>query len=174
MPPSNFPRLLSTSSPAPLATQPTFAWSVTAGTGTISAAGLYMAPASTSTETVQASVTMGGNTVSGSTSVNVVNQSTTTTTLSGGPISYSRRLATQTVTIQVFPPPGSTTQPTGTVQLIYNGTVLGTATLQIINGVATAKFNIQYSANGNYTFSAVYMGSSTYQGSTSSPLAVSV
>jgi subtilase family serine protease len=157
---------------AALATQPTFAWS--AGAGTISAAGLYTAPSTAATDTIQASVIVGGNTVTGSTNVTVVNQSMTTTTLTGGPITYSRRSATQTVTIQVFPPPGSTTQPTGTVELIYNGTVLGTATLQIINGVATAKFNIQYSANGNYTFSAVYMGSSTYQGSTSSPLTVTV
>ena len=157
-----------------MATQPTFTWAVTPGAGTISAAGLYTAPSTAATDTIQASVIVGGNTVTGSTNVTVVNQSMTTTTLTGGPITYSRRSATQTVTIQVFPPPGSTTQPTGTVELIYNGTVLGTATLQIINGVATAKFNIQYSANGNYTFSAVYMGSSTYQGSTSSPLTVTV
>jgi subtilase family serine protease len=157
-----------------MATQPTFAWSVTPGAGTISASGLYTAPSTAATDTIQASVTVGGNTITGSTSVTVVNQSATTTTLTGGPITYTRRAAMQTLTIQVFPPPGSTTQPTGTVELIYNGTVLGTATLQIINGVATARFNIQYSANGNYTFTAQYMGSSTYQGSTSSPLTVTV
>jgi hypothetical protein len=55
-----------------------------------------------------------------------------------------------------------------------NGTVLGTAQVRVVNGVATATFTVEYFANGSYTFSAEYLGSGQFQGSTSNPVTVTV
>lgn len=97
----------------------------------------------------------------------------TTTTITSSPVSYHGWYATATLTIQVKPASG-TAIPTGTVQLIYNGQVLGTATLHTVNGVATATFRLVFYANGNYTFTAQYVGSSVFPPSTSSPFTLTV
>ena len=161
---------------AAMASQPSsFNWSVVGNSvGSVNSTGLYTAPSGTGTATIQASITTTGGTFTGSASVSVVIQSATTTTLSAGPVFYHRRYALSTLTVQVFPPPGSTVLPTGTIDLYYAGSVLGTATIQIVNGIATAQFIIQFNANGIYTFSAQYMGSSSFQGSTSNAVTVIV
>ena len=51
----------------------------------------------------------------------------------------------------------SSSLPGGSVRLIYNGQVLGIATLHLVNGVETATFNVTYFANGLYVFSAQYV-----------------
>jgi hypothetical protein len=66
-----------------------------------------------------------------------------------------------TLTINVTPASG-TVLPDGTVELIYNGSVLGTAAIQVVNGVATAQFLVQFPGSGNYTFSAQYTGSTNF------------
>jgi hypothetical protein len=43
-----------------------------------------------------------------------------------------------------------------------------------VNGVETATFNVVFSANGIYSFSARYVGTSQFQGSTSDPVTVDV
>lgn len=91
----------------------------------------------------------------------------TTTTISAGNVYYYGYYATETLTVTVKPTSG-TTQPTGTVTLYYDGQVLGTATLHLVNGVATATFNITYYANGSYPFTAQYGGNSQFSGSTAS------
>jgi hypothetical protein len=152
-----------------MATQPTISWSVSSGGGTISTAGLYTAPGATGTATIQAKDAR----FSGSASVSVISQVATTTTLSAGPVYYYGYYALETLTVVIAPSSG-TVPPTGTVDLFYGGSVLATATVQIVNGVATAQFNIEYFANGAYSFSAQYLGSSSFQGSTSNTVTVMV
>lgn len=98
---------------------------------------------------------------------------TTTTTMTAGPVYYDWTYATTTLTITVKPISG-TTPPSGTVALVYNGSVLATGTVQLVNGVATVTFNVQFYANGIYTFNAVYLGSGQFDGSTSNPVTVTV
>jgi hypothetical protein len=98
---------------------------------------------------------------------------TTTTTLTAGAVHYHGWYATVQLTVTVKPGSGST-QPGGKVALIYNGQVLGTATLQLVNGVETATFNVIFYANGDYTFSAQYLGNSQFQSSTSNSVSVIV
>lgn len=98
---------------------------------------------------------------------------TTTTTLTAGHVSYHGWYATVSLTITVKPGSG-TVQPGGTVELIYGGRVLGTATLHLVNGVETATFNVMFFANGNYTFSAQYVGNAQFLGSTSHSTTVHV
>lgn len=75
--------------------------------------------------------------------------------------------------MRVWPSSGSIT-PTGTVELFYNGSVIGTATVQIVNGVAIAQFSVQFTANGSYAFTAEYLGNSNYLASWSKFLTVLV
>jgi subtilase family serine protease len=154
---------------AAMATQPSFTWSVTSGGGSVSNTGLYTAPASAGSATVQASV---GN-LTNSASVTVITQNATTSTLTAGPVSYFRRYALATLTLVIAPASGSVL-PTGTVEFFYGGSVLGTATIQIINGMAVAQLQVRFSANGAYSFSAEYMGTSSFQGSTSNSVTVDV
>jgi hypothetical protein len=60
--------------------------------------------------------------------------------------------------------------PTGTVQVMEGGTVLGTATLQ--NGSATVW--VTFSSTGTHTLTAVYSGDGNYLGSTSAPVSQQV
>jgi hypothetical protein len=153
-----------------MASQPSFAWSIASGSvGSVSTTGLYAAPASTGTATIVVS----SGSLSGSASVSVVNQAATTTALSSGPVYYYGWYAVTTLTVQVASAPG-TALPTGTVELWYNGSVLGTATISVVNGMAVARFNIEFFANGYYTFTAQYLGSSSFQGSTSNSVTVAV
>jgi hypothetical protein len=97
----------------------------------------------------------------------------TTTTLTAGPV-FSRfglPMVNLTVTIQ----PGSGTAiPGGTVELIYNGRVLGTAQVRVVNGVATATFTVEFFGSGSFTFSAAYLGSGAFQPSSSNAVTVNV
>jgi len=98
----------------------------------------------------------------------------TTTKLTAGRVRYHWfGPATETLTVTITPGSGSVA-PSGTVELMYNGTVLGTAQVRIVNGVATATFTVEYYANGNYAFSAQYQGSSQFQGSSSNSVTVAV
>ncbi len=148
-----------------------FAWSLNSGSvGSISAAGVYTAPAGPGTATIQASV----GAVRGAAGVTILGQNTTTTTtISSSPVSYYGRDALATITVRVWPSSGSIT-PTGTVELFYNGSVIGTATVQIVNGVAIAEFSVQFTANGSYAFTAEYLGNSNYLASWSKFLTVLV
>ena len=153
-----------------MANQPaSFMWSVAAGVGSISSTGLYSAPASAGTATIRAS----SGTFTAGASVTIVTQTATTTTLSAGPVYYYGYYALETLTVEITPKSG-TVLPTGTVDLFYNGAVLTSATIRIINGVAIAQFTIEYTANGDYTFTAQYLGSSSFQGSSSNPTTVVV
>jgi hypothetical protein len=102
--------------------------------------------------------------------------STTATmmTLTAGPVQYHWfSPPTVTLTIQVRPGSG-TVLPSGTVELISNGQVLGTATLHLVNGIETATFTVQLYSFGSYAFTAAYLGSNSFQGSTSNAVNVTV
>jgi hypothetical protein len=98
---------------------------------------------------------------------------TTTTTLTAGPVRYFGWFATESLTVTVRPTSG-TALPGGSVRLIYNGQVLGIATLHLVNGVETATFNVTYFANGLYVFSAQYVGGAAFAPSTSGAVGVLV
>jgi hypothetical protein len=57
--------------------------------------------------------------------------------------------------------------PTGTVTFKDGSTVLGTGTLQVINGIATATFTTSSLAVGSHSITAVYTGDSNFVTSTS-------
>ncbi|MFO0801989.1 MAG: Ig-like domain-containing protein [Gemmataceae bacterium] len=97
----------------------------------------------------------------------------TITTLTAGPVRYYGWYATVSLTVTVKPASGAV-QPTGSVALIYNGQVLGTATLHLVNGVETATFNVTFYSNGVYSFSAQYGGDGQFAGSTSNAKSVIV
>lgn len=98
----------------------------------------------------------------------------TTTTLSAGPVHYSW-FSPPTVQLTMIVTPGSgTTPPDGTVDLLYNGAVLGSGTIRVVNGVAEVTFNVQFFGSGKYTFSAQYRGSTHFHSSTSNSVTVSV
>jgi hypothetical protein len=98
----------------------------------------------------------------------------TTTKLTAGTVrSINRLLSTITLTVTITPASGSV-EPGGTVELIYHGRVIGIAQVTAVNGVATATFNVLFFGHGNFTFSAQYLGNSQFQGSTSSPVTVTV
>jgi hypothetical protein len=60
------------------------------------------------------------------------------------------------------------------VDLLVNGSVLGSANIQVINGVAKATFTVEFFGPGQFTFSAQYLGSSVFQGSASNAVTVNV
>ncbi len=157
-----------------LSTQPSFSWSIDAGgVGAVNAStGVYTAPSSgTGAATVRATA----GTLSSAASVSVVSatKSASTATLMASPVTYYwYGYPTVTLTMQLAPVNG--VLPTGTVELLYNGSVLGTANVQIVNGRAIAQFQVQFSAYGDYTFTAQYMGSSSFSGSTSNSVTVAV
>jgi hypothetical protein len=95
----------------------------------------------------------------------------TTSTLTAGPVTHYRRFSTVTLTITIDPASGSVL-PGGVVELMYGGRILGLARVHVVNGVATATFNLLLFGSGNFTFSAQYLGSSQLQGSTSNSLTV--
>ena len=106
-------------------------------------------------------------------------QAVTVTQLSAGPVTYYwNGTASVVLTATVTSAPGSP-PPTGTVELIYNGSTLVTGTIQIVNGVAKVKFTVQFSSYSDwywdyYTFTAKYDGAAGFSGSISSPLTVAV
>jgi hypothetical protein len=100
----------------------------------------------------------------------------TTTSLTAGAVRYPRyRLGVPTATLKVTisPASGSVT-PEGTVALFFRGSVIGVASVHVVDGVAIATFNVQFFGRGSFSFNAQYLGSSLFQGSVSNALAVSV
>jgi hypothetical protein len=65
-------------------------------------------------------------------------------------------------------------EPGGTVDLIVNGIDLGSAAVRVVNGVAEATFTVEFFGPGTFTFTAHYLGSSQFQGSTSNAVTVEV
>jgi hypothetical protein len=98
----------------------------------------------------------------------------TTTTLQGR-VNPASPFSPPTVTFTVVISPASgAVAPGGTVDLFVNGSVLGSATVQVVNGVAEATFTVEFFARGSFTFSAEYLGSSGFQSSTSNAVTVNV
>ncbi len=85
--------------------------------------------------------------------------SSATSTNFGSPVTF-----TATVTV---PPPGAGT-PTGTVAFKDGSTVLGSSTLQMVNGVDEATFTTSSLPAGSDAITAVYSGDSNFLTSTSS------
>jgi len=98
----------------------------------------------------------------------------TTTQLTAGPVVHHGffRPATTTLTVTVAGP--NKTTPTGWVALIYNGSVIGEGKVNTVNGVSTITFNVAMFGTGNFTFTAQFLGNSSYQPSTSNPVTVTV
>jgi hypothetical protein len=103
----------------------------------------------------------------------------TTSTLSAGPVHYYYNgTASVQLTVKVKPASG-TVLPGGQVQLIYNGQVLGTGTLQVINGIDEVVFTVTFSSYSQttwdyYTFTASYVGNSQFGANTSNSVTVAV
>jgi hypothetical protein len=98
----------------------------------------------------------------------------TTTTLQGQ-VNPDLFFGAPTVTFTVVIGPASgAVPPSGTVNLLVDGSVLGSATVQDVNGVAEATFTVAFFEPGSFTFTAQYLGSSQFQGSTSNPVTVNV
>ena len=74
----------------------------------------------------------------------------------------------------IINPASGAVAPDGTVNLIVNGRVLGSATAHVVNGVDEATFTVAFFGRGSFTFSAQYLGSSQFQGSTSNAVTVNV
>jgi hypothetical protein len=98
----------------------------------------------------------------------------TTTTLHAQ-VNPRRPFSPPTVTFTaVINPASGAVAPDGTVTLIVNGRVLGRATVHVVNGVDEATFTVAFFGRGSFTFSAQYLGSSQFQGSTSNDVTVNV
>ena len=98
----------------------------------------------------------------------------TTTTLTASPVHYNWFSATTTLTATVHTASGAAVPAGGTVELVYNGSVIATGTVQVVNGVSQVSFNVQFRYYGSYNFSAVYVGSGSYLSSTSNTATVVV
>jgi hypothetical protein len=98
----------------------------------------------------------------------------TTTTLLGR-VNPRNPFAPPSVTFTVVINPASgTVAPDGTVNLLVNGQVLGSAAVHLVNGVAEATFTVQFFGRGSFAFTAQYQGSSQFQASTSNAVTVNV
>jgi hypothetical protein len=75
-------------------------------------------------------------------------------TLSAGPVTYHGWWYPPTVTLTAVVSGG--VQAGGTVELVYAGQVIGTATVQMVGGVAEAQFQVAFGGWGPYSFSAQY------------------
>jgi hypothetical protein len=99
--------------------------------------------------------------------------STTTTLLAQ--VNPRRPFSPPTVTFTaIISPASGAVQPGGTVELFVNGRVLGSARVRLVNGVAEATFTVAFFGPGSFTFSAQYLGSSQFQGSSSNAVTVNV
>jgi Bacterial Ig-like domain (group 3) len=74
----------------------------------------------------------------------------------------------------VINPASGALAPGGTVELIVNGRVLGSATVHVVNGVDEATFTVAFFGTGQFTFNAQYLGTPAFQGSTSNAVTVVV
>ena len=98
----------------------------------------------------------------------------TTTTLEGRVNRHSRFSPPSVTFTAIISPASGYVEPGGTVELLVNGSVLGSATVQVVNGVAEATFTVEFLGTGSFNFSAQYLGSSQFQGSTSNDVTVNV
>jgi hypothetical protein len=101
------------------------------------------------------------------------NALTATTATLTGTVDPNAFFPTVTFTVTLTPA-GGQVPPNGTVTLEVNNTILGVANVQVVNGVATATFTVQFFGTGDFNFSAVYSGSGQFVGSTSNPVDVQV
>jgi len=93
----------------------------------------------------------------------------TTTTLSGTVNPYSR--APSVILTAVVSP----SVPVGSkVELMYDGSVLATGTVEDVNGVDEVSFTVTFYAAGTYNFTASFEGATGYAASTSNTVTVSV
>jgi hypothetical protein len=98
----------------------------------------------------------------------------TSSTLSASPVHYHWwSYPTVNLTVVISPNSGSVA-PDGTVELLYGGTVLGKAKVQVVNGVAEAMFSVEFYYYGSYTFTTQYLGSGPFQASTSNAVTVTI
>lgn len=100
----------------------------------------------------------------------------TTTTITAGPVHYPRRrfgLPSVTITLSIDSASDSMV-PGGVVGLFANGTLIGATNISVVNGVATATFNVQFFAHGTFSFQALYLGTTQFHGSVSQPVRVIV
>jgi hypothetical protein len=98
-----------------------------------------------------------------------------TTTRLLAQVNPRRPFSPPTVTFTALIDPASgAVAPDGTVDLLVNGRVLGSAAVRVVNGVAEATFTVAFFGPGHFTFSAQYLGSSVFQGSTSNAVTVNV
>lgn len=96
----------------------------------------------------------------------------TTTTLVAGPVTY-HWFGPATVTLTaIISSNGGSVPAGGTVELIYNGRVLGTATVRLVNGTAIAQFSIAFYNYGLFNFTTHYVGNNATQPSVSNSLTV--
>ncbi len=80
----------------------------------------------------------------------------------------------QPVTFTAVVSPVLTGTPTGIVTFMDGSTTLGTGTLSVMGGVATATFTTSTLAQGSHTITGVYSGDGTFTSSTSATLAQAV
>jgi hypothetical protein len=100
-------------------------------------------------------------------------QSATTTTLVGGPIVYHGWFFPPTVTLTAIVSSGGAAVPAGgTVQLLYNGSVVASGTVQVVNGIAEAQFTVAFYGHGQFNFTTHYVGGDVSAPSTSNGITV--
>ena len=96
----------------------------------------------------------------------------TTTTLSASSSSVAAG-SPVTFTIVVAPNQG-TTLPTGQIELLDNGVIIGTLTLKLVNGKQIATLTTTHLAKGNHSLTIAYNGSSGFRESFSNVIALTV
>src|SRR5205085_754794 len=86
--------------------------------------------------------------ISPSTPTTPVGVTATSTSLTASAVTHhTYRPPTAILTVVVAPNSG-TVAPSGWVELMYNGSVLGEARVRVVNGVATATFNLEFFGTG--------------------------
>ena len=74
------------------------------------------------------------------------------------------------VSMTYFVTPGSgPVQPGGVVDLVYNGSVIATGTLRLVNGHEQVTFHFTVTGHGTFAVSAQYRGSTAFAPSASPP-----
>lgn len=98
-----------------------------------------------------------------------------TSTRLSGVVDPSSPYAAPSVTFtSVITPASGAAIPTGTIEVIVNGSVLGTAVVQDVNGKAEVSFTVYFYSTGVFNFTVDYLGSSQFQGSVSNTVTVDV
>jgi subtilase family serine protease len=98
---------------------------------------------------------LGNTSATSSTTLTVTAQSTTTattTTLTAGTVTYNRYYTTAYVTLTATVTDASAAVDGGTVSLYYNGSVIATGTVSVVNGVGKVSFNLQMSSSPYYWY----------------------